>query len=128
MYDAESVGLSVVGGNLCQKLAVADARRGCEAGFGLDERLDLLGAVDTKGVSPLVVGDIKEGLVEREGFDEVGVVLEYLSDVPSWISLTVEPFSAWISSPMIPMDMVPSFDPDRFDIFPGIQSLIQLRR
>ena len=90
MDDAEAVGLAVVAGYLGQELAVTDAGRCRQARLVLDALLDLAGAVDGQWDGPLVVGHVEEGLVERQGLDEVGIVVENLMNLGRHLFIYME--------------------------------------
>ena len=90
MDDAEAVGLAVVAGYLGQELAVTDTGRCREARLVLDALLDLAGTVDGQGDAPLVVGHVEESLVEREGLDQVGIVVEDLADLGRHLFIYME--------------------------------------
>ena len=78
MDGADAVWLAVIGCHLGEKLAVADTCRGCETCCLLDTNLDFLGDIHSHFYPFLVVSDIQEGFIDGDGFDEVGVFLEYL--------------------------------------------------
>ena len=92
MDDAEAVGLAVVGGYLGQELAVADAGRGRQLRLGLDARLDLAGDVDGQADATLVLSHVEEGLVEREGLNQVGIVVEDCVDLCRHLLVGMEPW------------------------------------
>jgi hypothetical protein len=68
--DVLDVRLTVVGGELRQKLVVGDAGGGVEAGLLLDLGADRERDVARQGEPLQVFGDIKIGLVQRQRFDD----------------------------------------------------------
>ena len=76
VYHTEPVGLTIVGGNLRQKLAIADTCRGGQLRGLADALLDLTGDVDSHADAALVLRHIEKRLVERQGLYQVGIVVE----------------------------------------------------
>lgn len=78
MNGADAVGLAVIRSHFGEKLAVADASRGGESGCLLDTGFDFFGNIHRQFYPFLVVSDIQKGFINGDGFNEIGVFLEYL--------------------------------------------------
>ena len=78
---AESVGFAIVGCHLGKELVVGYASRSNEVELGADALFDFAGNVNGEFDARLVVGNVEESLVERDGLYEVGVGVEYLVDL-----------------------------------------------
>ena len=76
MDSTETIGLAIVGCYLGKKLAIADACRGGETCNGLNLSFDFLRDIYSEFYAFLVVCDIEESLVDRDRFDEVGILLK----------------------------------------------------
>ena len=90
MNDAQSVGLTVVAGYLCQELAVAHAGRSRQTRIGLDACLDLLRAVHRQGDAPLIDRHVEESLIERQRLYQVGIVAEYTAYLHRHLLISME--------------------------------------
>jgi hypothetical protein len=86
-----AVGLALVRGQLSQELVVADARRGGQARVLQDPGANLAGGVGGGGQAPAIGGDVEIGLVQRQRFDQVGVVSEDRVDLPRDGLVDLEP-------------------------------------
>ena len=76
MNRAEAVGLAVVGGNLGQEFIIGNAGGGDEVEAFANLLLDFAGDIDGQFNARLVLGNVEEGLVERDRLDDVGVFVE----------------------------------------------------
>ena len=76
VYHGQTVRLAPVGGYLGQKLAVADASRRRQLCGVKDALLNLHGHVDAKVHAFFIFSHVKEGLVERQGLYQVGIVVK----------------------------------------------------
>ena len=79
--DAQAVGLVLVGRELGDELAVADAGRRGEPGLRADPAADVLGDRPRAAEAEPVLGDVEIGFVEAQRLDQVGVVGEDRADL-----------------------------------------------
>ena len=79
--DAETIRFAIVGGDFGEEFVVRYTSRGNEVEFGANALFDFAGNVDGEFDARLVVGDVEKRLIERDGFDKVGVGVENLVDL-----------------------------------------------
>ena len=79
--DAETIGLAIVRSDFGEEFVVRYTSRGNEVELGADALFDFAGNVDGEFDARLVVGDVEKRLVERDGFDKVGVGVEDFVDL-----------------------------------------------
>ena len=78
---AQAVGLAMVGGELGDELAIADAGRGGELALLADPPADVLGDGAGAAEAVPVFGHVEIGFVEAQRLDQVGIVAEDRADL-----------------------------------------------
>ena len=73
---AESIRLTCIRGHLSEELIIRHSRRSRQPEFGADTLTDLLGDLDGKRLSDLILRDIEEGFIQRDRLDLVRIVTE----------------------------------------------------
>ena len=91
MNGADAVGLAVIRSHFGEKLAVADTCRGGESGSFLDTGFDFFGNIHRQFYPFLILRYIKKGFIYGDGFDEVGIFLEYLMYLMGYFSIIIMP-------------------------------------
>ena len=78
MNGADAVRFAIVRSHFGEKFAVTDTCRGSKPCSLLDASLYLLGNIHRHFYPFLILRYIKKGLINGDGFDEIGIFLEYL--------------------------------------------------
>ena len=91
MNGADAVGFAVIRSHFGEKLAVADTCRGGESGCFLDTGFDFFGNIHRQFYPFLILRYIKKGFIYGDGFDEVGIFLEYLMYLMGYFSIIIMP-------------------------------------
>ena len=81
----------MVGGELGDELAVADAGRRGQPALLADSAADVLGDRPRAAEAVPVLGDVEIGLVEAQRLDQIGIVGEDRADLPADLAIDVEP-------------------------------------
>src|SRR5580704_15393650 len=93
-HDRElTVWFAIVRCELGEELVAGNSGRGCEPGFLVDARPDFLGGLPSSRDAFKIVGYVEISFIERERFDQRGVVLEdrvnlfghFAVNVESWL-------------------------------------------
>jgi hypothetical protein len=78
--------------DLREELVAGDSGRSCELGFLVDTRPDFLGGLPCGRDASQIVGYIEIGFIERERFDQWGVVPEDRLNLSGHFAVNVEPW------------------------------------
>src|SRR6202042_3373457 len=92
-HDRElAVWLAIVRCDLGEELVAGNSGRGCKPDFVVDPRPDCLGGLPRGRDAFEIVGYVEIGLIEREGFDQPGVVLKDRTNLLGHSAVNVEPW------------------------------------
>ena len=80
--DVKTVRLAIVGSDFSQKFIVGNSGRSNESQFFPDVFLYGFGNVRRQFHPHFVFSDVQESFVQGQGFDKIGVPVEYLPDFP----------------------------------------------
>ncbi len=91
--DEQAIGLVVVGGDLREELVIGDPRGRREMRLRRDFLANLLRNLRRRTCARQIFRHVEIGFVERQGFDEAGVLRKNRADVLRNLSVNVEPRS-----------------------------------
>ena len=83
--DAETVWFAIIGGDFGEEFVVRDSGRGNKVEFGADALFDFAGNINGEFDAWLIVGNIEECFIERNGLDKVGVGVEDFVDLGRYL-------------------------------------------